>query len=44
VHSSRLTADYFPGALRTPDNLARTLSPEAAAAAVRAGRRRDEAS
>lgn len=44
VHSSRLTADYFPGALRTPDNLARTQSPETAAAAVRAGRRRDAAS
>ncbi len=38
VHSKSLTATYFPGALRNPDNRARTVSPAAAAAAVRAGR------
>ena len=42
VHSSHLTADYFPGALRTPENRAATLTPEAAAAAIRAGRHRGE--
>jgi uncharacterized protein with von Willebrand factor type A (vWA) domain len=42
VHSSSLTATYFPGALRNPQNRARTVSPEAAAAAVRAGRHRNE--
>ncbi|ENO83141.1 von Willebrand factor type A (vWA) domain-containing protein [Thauera sp. 27] len=38
VHSKSLTASYFPGALRNPENRSRTVSPEAAAAAVRAGR------
>lgn len=42
VHSSSLTATYFPGALRNPQIRARTLSPEAAAALVRAGRPRKE--
>lgn len=42
VHSKSLTATYFPGALRNPENRARTVSPEAAAAAVRAGRHRGE--
>lgn len=42
VHSSRLTATYFPGALRNPQNRARSVSAEAAAAAVRAGRHRSE--
>lgn len=38
VHSKSLTATYFPGALRNPENRTRTVSPAAAAAAVRAGR------
>ncbi|HRP67449.1 MAG TPA: VWA domain-containing protein [Thauera sp.] len=38
VHSRSLTASYFPGALRNPENRARSVSPEIAAAAVRAGR------
>lgn len=38
VHSHRLTAMYFPGALRSQENLEATVSPETAAAAVRAGR------
>jgi len=42
VHSKSLTASYFPGALRSPENNARTVSPEAAAAAVRAGRHQGE--
>ncbi|MHB1372361.1 MAG: VWA domain-containing protein [Thauera sp.] len=42
VHSRSLTATYFPGALRNAENRARTLSPEAAAAAVRAGRHRGD--
>lgn len=42
VHSSHLTADYFPGALRTLGNRAATVTPEAAAAAIRAGRHRSE--
>ncbi len=42
VHSSHLTADYFPGALRTLGNRAATVTPEAAAAAIRAGRHRGE--
>jgi len=42
VHSSHLTADYFPGALRTPGNRVATVTPEAAAAAIRAGRHRGE--
>ena len=42
VHSRSLTATYFPGALRNAENRARTLSPEAAAAAVRAGQRRGD--
>ena len=40
--SKSLTASYFPGALRSPENRARTVSPEAAAAAVRAGLRRGD--
>lgn len=42
VHSSHLTADYFPGALRTPENRAATVTPAAAAAAIRAGRHRGD--
>jgi uncharacterized protein with von Willebrand factor type A (vWA) domain len=42
VHSKSLTASYFPGALRSPENRARTVSSEAAAAAVRAGLHRGE--
>jgi hypothetical protein len=38
VHSHRLTAMYFPGALRSQENLDATVSPEAAADAVRRGR------
>jgi uncharacterized protein with von Willebrand factor type A (vWA) domain len=38
VHSHRLTAMYFPGALRSQENLEATVSPEAAAEAVRRGR------
>lgn len=38
VHSSRLTAMYFPGALRSPQNFAATVDGATAAAAVRAGR------
>lgn len=37
VHSSRLTAAYFPGALRTPDAAAQTRDGRDAAAAIRAG-------
>jgi len=42
VHSQSLTASYFPGALRNPENRARTVSPETAAAAVRAGLHRGD--
>ncbi len=42
VHSSHLTADDFPGALRTPENRAATVTPEVAAAAIRAGRHRGD--
>ena len=42
VHSKSLTATYFPGALRNPENRARTVSPTTAAAAVRAGLHRGE--
>jgi len=38
IHSHRLTALYFPGALRTQDNLDATVSPAEAAATVRSGR------
>jgi uncharacterized protein with von Willebrand factor type A (vWA) domain len=38
IHTHRLTAMYFPGALRSQENLDATVSPEAAAAAVRTGR------
>lgn len=38
VHSHRLTAMYFPGALRSQENIDATVSPEAAADAVRRGR------
>ncbi|MEZ5627100.1 MAG: VWA domain-containing protein [Rhodocyclaceae bacterium] len=39
VHSKSLTADYFPGALRTDDNRRHTVSGQAASHAVRAGQR-----
>lgn len=39
VPSMSLTADYFPGALRTPDNRKGTLSGVEASQAVRTGRR-----
>jgi uncharacterized protein with von Willebrand factor type A (vWA) domain len=42
IHSHRLTAMYFPGALRTPENRDATVSGDAASAAVRAGRHRGE--
>ncbi|MDI3513863.1 MAG: hypothetical protein PWP40_1092 [Rhodocyclaceae bacterium] len=42
VHSQHLTATYFPGALRNPENRARTVSPETAAAAVRSGQHRGD--
>lgn len=35
VHSHRLTALYFPGALRSAENRAATVAPEAAASVVR---------
>lgn len=38
VHSKSLTATYFPGALRTPENLEATCSGVDASAVVRAGR------
>ncbi len=38
VHTHRLTAMYFPGALRSRENIDATVSPEAAADAVRRGR------
>jgi len=38
VHSHRLTAMYFPGALRSQENLDATVSPEKAAAVVRRGK------
>ncbi len=38
VHSHRLTALYFPGALRSAENRAATVAPAEAAAAVRRGR------
>jgi len=38
VHSKSLTATYFPGALRTPENRAATVGGEAAAAAFRSER------
>jgi uncharacterized protein with von Willebrand factor type A (vWA) domain len=39
VHSKSLTAMYFPGALRTPENREATVSGGDASAAVRAGER-----
>jgi uncharacterized protein with von Willebrand factor type A (vWA) domain len=39
VHSKSLTATYFPGALRTRENCAETVSGSAGAAAVRGERR-----
>lgn len=39
VHTHRLTATYFPGALRTPENREATVAPAAAAETVRRGRR-----
>jgi uncharacterized protein with von Willebrand factor type A (vWA) domain len=37
VHSKSLTATYFPGALRSPENRSETVSGTEGAAAVRAG-------
>jgi uncharacterized protein with von Willebrand factor type A (vWA) domain len=37
VHSKSLTAEYFPGALRTPENRRSTVSGGEASQAVRAG-------
>ena len=42
LHTHRLTALYFPGALRTPENRDATVSGEVASAAVRAGLRRGQ--
>jgi uncharacterized protein with von Willebrand factor type A (vWA) domain len=42
VHSSGLTAEYFPGALRTPANQATTVTGDEASQAVRAGRHAGE--
>ena len=42
VHTHRLTALYFPGALRTAENRDATVSGEIASAAVRAGLRRGQ--
>lgn len=39
VHTHRLTALYFPGALRNAENRAATVSPQEAAAVVLGGRR-----
>ena len=44
VHDKSLTALYFPGALRSPENLATTVAGEAAARAVRYGASRKEGS
>lgn len=44
MQSERLTATYFPGALRSPENRAGTVSGTAASDAVRAGRHRGEPS
>ncbi len=40
VHDKSLTALYFPGALRSPENLAATVAGDAAARAVRNGANR----
>jgi uncharacterized protein with von Willebrand factor type A (vWA) domain len=42
VHSKSLTAMYFPGALRSPENKAGTVSAETASEAVRAALHRGE--
>ncbi len=42
LHTHRLTALYFPGALRNPENRDATVSGEVASAAVRAGLRRGQ--
>ncbi|OHC70271.1 MAG: VWA domain-containing protein [Rhodocyclales bacterium RIFCSPLOWO2_02_FULL_63_24] len=42
IHSHRLTAMYFPGALRTPENRRSTVSGNDASVAVRAGLHRGE--
>jgi uncharacterized protein with von Willebrand factor type A (vWA) domain len=42
VHSKSLTAMYFPGALRSPENKQGTVTAETASVAVRAGLRRGE--
>jgi hypothetical protein len=43
VHTHRLTSMYFPGALRNEQTRAATVTPDIAAAALRAGKRRGEA-
>jgi uncharacterized protein with von Willebrand factor type A (vWA) domain len=42
VHSSSLTAMYFPGALRTPANRDKLVSGDTAVAAIRAGKRQSD--
>jgi uncharacterized protein with von Willebrand factor type A (vWA) domain len=42
VHSSSLTAMYFPGALRTPANRDKLVSGDTAMAAIRAGKRQSD--
>lgn len=42
VHDKSLTALYFPGALRSPENRAATVGGEAAARAVRYGAKREK--
>lgn len=42
VHSKSLTAMYFPGALRSPENRRSTVAGDTASAAVRAGLHRGE--
>lgn len=42
VHSKSLTAMYFPGALRSPENKQGTVSADTASVAVRAGLHRGE--
>jgi hypothetical protein len=41
VHDKSLTALYFPGALRSPENLATTVAGDAAARAVRYGAKQE---
>ena len=42
VHSKSLTAMYFPGALRSPENRRSTVAGDTASAAIRAGLHRGE--